>query len=288
MGDDGMQGSTPCPFAGSCCFKNGHSLDCQWSFTYWNRNSTVGQTQLFKEKRDRFTALSGPDRRPGTICALKQFMAMVSSTISNMDIKNPEASSADQKLVERCLQGDDAAWEAIVSSFAGRIFRMSYRYTERREEAEDLTQEIFIRIYQNLRSFRADTGSFQNWALRLSRNLIIDRYRQARRFQQCGGSQELDAMHLEDHSRPSPQRRMEQAEASVLIRRALHALSPESKEAIILRDLARDGLSGDGRDPGCSGRDGQEPHQPWPNRPCQAAVQTYGPRRSVGLIVLNP
>jgi RNA polymerase sigma-70 factor (ECF subfamily) len=164
-------------------------------------------------------------------------MATVSSTISKMDIKNPEASSADQKLVERCLRGDDAAWEAIVSSFAGRIFRMSYRYTGRREEAEDLTQEIFIRIYQNLRSFRADTGSFQNWALRLSRNLIIDRYRQARRFQQCGGSQELDAMHLEDHSRPSPQRRMEQAEASVLIRRALQALSPESKEAIILRDL---------------------------------------------------
>ena len=157
--------------------------------------------------------------------------------ISKVDIKDPDATSADQDLVARCLQGDDAAWESIISSFAGRIFRLSYRYTGRREEAEDLTQEIFIRIYQNLRSFRADTGSFQNWALRLSRNLIIDRYRQTRRFQQCGGSQELDAMHLEDHSRPSPQRKMEQAEASVLIRRALQSLSPESKEAIILRDL---------------------------------------------------
>jgi RNA polymerase sigma-70 factor, ECF subfamily len=164
-------------------------------------------------------------------------MAMISRMINKMDIEHPDANLEDQKLVERCLRGDDAAWEAIVSSFAGRIFRISYRYSGRREEAEDLTQEIFIRIYQNLRSFRSDTGSFRNWALRLSRNLIIDRYRQTRRFQQCGGSQELDAMHLVDHSRPSPQRKLEQAEASMLIREALRALSPESKEAIILRDL---------------------------------------------------
>jgi len=152
--------------------------------------------------------------------------------ISKVDIKDPDVTSADQDLVARCLQGDDAAWESIISSYAGRIFRLSYRYTGRREEAEDLTQEIFIRIYQNLRSFRADTGSFQNWALRLSRNLIIDRYRQTRRFQQCGGSQELDAMHLEDHSRPSPQRKMEQAEASVLIRRPCNPCRPKARKRL--------------------------------------------------------
>jgi RNA polymerase sigma-70 factor (ECF subfamily) len=164
-------------------------------------------------------------------------MSSVHCALSKAEIGNPDARSADQQLVKRCLQGDDYAWEAIVSSYAGRIFRLCYRYTNRRDEAEDLTQEIFIRVYQNLRSFRSETGSFQNWVLRLSRNLIIDRYRQARRFQQFGGSLELEGMHLEDLSRPSPQRKMEQAEASRIIRTALLTLSPENQEAIILRDL---------------------------------------------------
>lgn len=163
---------------------------------------------------------------------------MACRVMDTRNCENPEeASAADRKLVALCLIGDDNAWEKIVSSYAGRIFRLCYRYTMCREEAEDLTQEIFIRIYQNLSSFRSTTGSFQNWALRLSRNLVIDRYRQKRRFQQFGGSLELDAMQLPDHNRPSPERKMEQVEAARLIRDALHALSPESKEAIILRDL---------------------------------------------------
>jgi RNA polymerase sigma-70 factor, ECF subfamily len=140
-------------------------------------------------------------------------------------------------LVRRCLHGDEDAWETIVRAYAGRIFGLSYRYTGRREEAEDLTQEIFIRIYQSLGSFHMETGSFTSWALKLSRNLIIDRYRRSRRFQQCGGSPEIEAMHLEDENRPGPQRNFEQAEASRVLREALRSLSPENKEAIILRDL---------------------------------------------------
>jgi len=143
----------------------------------------------------------------------------------------------DSKLVGRCLKGDEDSWETIVRTHAGRIFGLSYRYTGSRDEAEDLTQEIFIRIYQTLGSFHSETGSFTNWTLRVSRNLIIDRYRQARRFQQFGGSPEIEAMHIEDENRPSAQRKIEQAEASRLLRDALRGLSPENKEAIILRDL---------------------------------------------------
>lgn len=150
---------------------------------------------------------------------------------------DPEMRAAEQTLVRECLLGDDLAWATIVRNYARRIFCLCRRYAGCREEAEDLTQEIFIRIYQNLRTFRTETGSFQNWALRLSRNLIIDRYRQAKRSPHFDGSQELEDMHLEDQSRPDPQRRIEQAEASRLVGEALHALSPENKEAIILRDL---------------------------------------------------
>jgi RNA polymerase sigma-70 factor, ECF subfamily len=145
--------------------------------------------------------------------------------------------SSDERLVERCLQGDDSAWEDIVNSYGRRIYNLSYRYTNRREEAEDLTQEIFIKIYQNLTSFRSDAGNFQNWVLKVGRNLIIDRYRQSRRFQQSGGSEELESMSFSDERTPNPQQAVEQSEAARFLSEGLQKLAPELKEAIILRDL---------------------------------------------------
>lgn len=145
--------------------------------------------------------------------------------------------SSDEKLVERCIQGDDAAWEQIVSSYAKRIYNLGYRYTNRRDEAEDLTQEILVRVYQNLKSFRADVGTFQNWILKVGRNLIIDHYRQTRRFQQSAGTEELETMNLKDEKVPNPERTVERDEAARFLREGLQALSPELKEAIILRDI---------------------------------------------------
>ena len=143
----------------------------------------------------------------------------------------------DEKMVERCLQGDDAAWETVVSQFAKRIYNLSYRYTCRRDDAEDLTQEIFIRVYQNLKSFRTESGSLQSWIMRVGRNLIIDHFRRTRRFQQAAGTEEMENMNLKDDTLPSPHRSAEQAEASRFLSNGLQALPPELKEAIILRDL---------------------------------------------------
>ncbi len=145
--------------------------------------------------------------------------------------------SGEQKLVERCLQGDDAAWEAVVVSHGKRIFNLSYRYTNRREEAEDLTQEILVRVYQNLKSYRQEAGSFQSWLLRVARNLIIDRYRQSRRYAQTGGSEELETLNLADNKILNPHRAAEQMEASQFLQAGLQTLSPELKESIILRDI---------------------------------------------------
>jgi RNA polymerase sigma-70 factor (ECF subfamily) len=151
--------------------------------------------------------------------------------------KESRVLSGDHKLVERCLQGDDAAWETLVSSYGRRIYNLSYRYTNRKEEAEDLTQEILIRVYQNLKSYRSEAGSFQNWILRVARNLIIDHYRQVRRYPQAGGSEELETMNITDDKIPNPQRVAEQIEASQFLQGGLQSISPELKEAIILRDL---------------------------------------------------
>ena len=145
--------------------------------------------------------------------------------------------AGDEKLVERCLQGDDAAWESIVTSYTRRLYNLSYRYTNRRDEAEDLTQEIFIRIYQNLKSYRADAGTFQNWILKVGRNLIIDHYRQSRRYQQVGGSEEIETMNVKDDRAPNPHRAAEQLDAARFLADGLQSLAPELKEAVILRDL---------------------------------------------------
>jgi RNA polymerase sigma-70 factor, ECF subfamily len=171
------------------------------------------------------------------IGALFEGMVALPDRSDASEQRTAEARAAEHSLVQRCLGGDDSAWETIVASQARRIFGLCYRYTHQREEAEDLTQEIFIRIYQNLKTFRSGTGSFHSWAMRLSRNLIIDRYRQTKRAPRFEGSQELEEMNLEDERRPSPHRRMEQADASRFIGQALCALSPENKEAVILRDL---------------------------------------------------
>jgi RNA polymerase sigma-70 factor, ECF subfamily len=151
--------------------------------------------------------------------------------------KESQVLSGDQKLVERCLQGDDSAWETAVKLYGRRIFNLSYRYTNRRDQAEDLTQDILIRVYQNLRSYRSEAGSFQNWILRVARNLIIDHYRQIRRYPQTGGSEELETMNIKDEKVPNPHRAAEQIEASKFLQSGLQSLSPELKEAIILRDL---------------------------------------------------
>ena len=145
----------------------------------------------------------------------------------------------ETRIVERCLQGDDSAWETIVRHYGKRVYNLSYRYVNRRDEAEDLTQEIFIKVYQNLKSFHPDMGSLRNWILKIGRNLIIDRYRQTRRFQAIGGTEEMEAMNLEDKNTPDPLRAAEQEEASAFLMSGLVALPPELKEAIILRDLEK-------------------------------------------------
>ncbi len=154
-----------------------------------------------------------------------------------MATKELRVLSGDHRIVERCLQGDDSAWEMVVKAYGQRIYNLSYRYMARREEAEDLTQEILIRVYQNLKSYRPEAGSFQNWILRVARNQIIDRYRQVRRYPRIDGSEELEGSNLRDEKIPNPQRTAEQAEAAQFLHEGLQALSPELKEAIILRDI---------------------------------------------------
>src|SRR5580700_9000170 len=86
----------------------------------------------------------------------------------------------DHNLVERCLSGDQAAWEEMVRTHTRRVYGLCYRFTGKDGEAQDLTQEVFLRVYRTLKTFRATEGAFTTWLARLTRNLLIDNYRRTR------------------------------------------------------------------------------------------------------------
>src|SRR5574341_176602 len=86
----------------------------------------------------------------------------------------------DSSLIERCLSGEDSAWEALVRTHTRRVYGLCYRFTSRDSEAQDLTQEVFLRVFRTLKSFRAGEGSFVVWLSRLTRNLLIDHYRRSK------------------------------------------------------------------------------------------------------------
>lgn len=144
----------------------------------------------------------------------------------------------DAPLVERCLRGDESAWEQLVRRHANRLFQLFYRFTGSRQESEDLTQETFLRIYQTLASYRPEAGHFRTWLTSVGRNLLIDHYRRTRHDRQIGSLDDTPAEgETVASAAPGPEHLAHQVERSLQVQRGLLQLRPELREAIILRDL---------------------------------------------------
>ncbi|HSO74265.1 MAG TPA: sigma-70 family RNA polymerase sigma factor [Blastocatellia bacterium] len=146
-------------------------------------------------------------------------------------------TSSDAELVQRCLGGDQQAWADVVRSYSRRIYNLAYRFTSSHGAAEDLTQEVFIRVYRSLGQYDAALGDLSNWLMRLARNLIIDDYRRRQRTP-TDSSDDLAAheYHLSTAS-DSPHRSLERQERRVQVITAIHKLSPDLRECVILRDI---------------------------------------------------
>jgi RNA polymerase sigma-70 factor (ECF subfamily) len=144
----------------------------------------------------------------------------------------------DLDLIERCLAGEDAAWEDLVKVHTRRVYSICYRFTSSDSEAQDLTQEVFLRVFRSLKSFRAGEGSFTVWLTRLSRNLLIDHYRRTK-LERATDSIEEQLPMLEQKTTASARTDYLVAgrEAGELLDGALKKLSPELRETVILRDL---------------------------------------------------
>jgi RNA polymerase sigma-70 factor, ECF subfamily len=145
---------------------------------------------------------------------------------------------ADNQLIERCLSGEQAAWEDLVRVHSRRVFAICFRFTGSDQEAQDLTQEVFLRVFRSLKSFRAGEGSFTVWLARLSRNLLIDHYRRTKLERATDSIEEQLPMLEEKTAMISRTEGMVAGrEASELLQGALQKLSPELRETVILRDL---------------------------------------------------
>ena len=144
----------------------------------------------------------------------------------------------DSTLVERCLRGDDTAWEDLVRGHTRRVYALCYRFTGRDSEAQDLTQEVFLRVFRSLKSFRSAEGAFGTWLARLTRNLLIDHYRRSRQDRATESIEEqLPLIEESGALAGRPDRMLAGREASEILQAALQKLSPELRETVILRDL---------------------------------------------------
>lgn len=137
--------------------------------------------------------------------------------------------------VERCRAGDGQAWEALVDATADDIYRLAVSFTRNCTEAEDLTQEAYLRLWQNLHHYAAGS-SFRAWAFRVARNLFIDAFRRSREQRKATW---VDPEFLENlpggedpHTRAVRRQRLE------LARAALERVPEELAQLILLRDFA--------------------------------------------------
>ena len=148
------------------------------------------------------------------------------------------ATSPDaiETLIQRCLQGDQQAWDLIVRQYWRRVFNVAYKFVGRHEEAEDLTQDIFLKVFRSLDTFDR-RANFQTWLYSVTRNLCIDHYRALRKEREAlNRDLDIDVLAPASTDR-SPHQMLEAQDQATLLRRALQRLPPAMRTAVVLRDL---------------------------------------------------
>ena len=146
------------------------------------------------------------------------------------------STQATDEIIERCLNGDQAAWESIVRLYRRKVFNVAYKFVGSHDQAEDLTQDVFLKLFKSLDTFDR-RANFQTWLISVSRNLCIDHYRAVRKERETI-NRDVDPA---DHQPISPDiradTRLEHRDRVTLLRRALEKLAPTLRTAVMLRDI---------------------------------------------------
>ena len=129
------------------------------------------------------------------------------------------------------------SWDDLVRQHSARVYRLAYRLTGNQHDAEDLTQEVFVRVFRSLASYTP--GTFEGWLHRITTNLFLDmaRRRQRIRFEGLGDQ----AVGLLRDDEPTPAQAFDARHLDTDVQQALEALAPEYRAAVVLCDI--EGLS---------------------------------------------
>jgi RNA polymerase sigma-70 factor (ECF subfamily) len=147
-----------------------------------------------------------------------------------------EEPASTDRLIERCLAGDQQAWEAIVRLHWRKVFNVAYKFVGKHEAAEDLTQDIFLKIFRSLNTFDR-RANFQTWLISVSRNLCIDHYRSARKERDTIDRVIDPGLVIPVSSDAGPLAALERRSRRALLLRALSRLPPTLRVAVLLRDI---------------------------------------------------
>jgi RNA polymerase sigma-70 factor, ECF subfamily len=155
--------------------------------------------------------------------------------------------AALNELALRCGRGDGAAWNELARMQHRKVYGICYRFTGSATEAEDCTQEVFLKMYRVIGTFDPARGAFGTWLTTLTRNLLVDQYRRGRNDrvtdsldEPLGGDEEAGSPTKADRLQGggrSQEQHVAGLELRAQIQMALKQVSPELREAVILRDL---------------------------------------------------
>ena len=163
-----------------------------------------------------------------------------------------QAPSVDE-LIERCLAGDQHAWEQIVRLHWRKVFNVAYKFVGKHDEAEDLTQDIFLKIFKSLSTFDR-RANFQTWLISVSRNLCIDHYRSVRKERETI-DRDVDPGDLMPVSvEVSPYAALEARDRVSMLREAMTSLPDTLRTAVLAARHPGIDVSGDRRPAGVAGR----------------------------------
>ena len=177
----------------------------------------------------------------------------------------PRLPDAIDTLIQRCLAGDQEAWEQIVRQHWRKVFNIAYKFTGKHDEAEDLTQDVFLKIFKSLDTFDR-RANFQTWLVSVSRNLCIDHYRSVRKERETI-DRDVDPGELTPAAQTDqPDRRARAARPRrAAAEGAWTELPPTLREAVLLRDIQELSYQEIADREGLAGRHGEVAHQPRPH-----------------------
>jgi RNA polymerase sigma-70 factor (ECF subfamily) len=139
-----------------------------------------------------------------------------------------------EAIVERCREGDPLAWETLVRRHQARVYSVAYHYLRDSEEARDLAQDVFVRVYEKLDTFTG--GAFLPWLLRLARNCAVDRLRRKKARPPSSDVSADAGANLADGRRGPEEEWLADARKR-LVHAALGRLSEQNREVILLKEI---------------------------------------------------